>query len=773
MIRLRRLVQIISLIFFVFMLAVTIYPLILPGGLVNLYMQLSLLHALATWLNTGGFIEAFIQSAVVLVLTLIFGRFFCGWICPMGITLDATDRALGPRRRDDSKEPLRWKSVKYAILITVLVAAYFEANLAGWFDPLSLVTRTYAQVVLPSVEFLSHLIFRGMYPIPGAGPLAERVHSFLKTTVFSPQQQEFHGLAATATIFLAVVLLVYFNRRFWCRHLCPLGAILALVSRFSLFKRVVDADRCINCNKCVKNCRMGAIREGGAEDYRGECIECFTCKSLCPEKAVSFRIKRSGAATARVSLSRRGFMASAAAGLAAIPAVRLSGGLRRRQPVRPPGAGGEDHFMQTCLRCGMCLRICPTNGLQTSWFDNGLEGLWTPELVPRIGYCEYNCNLCGAVCPSGAIKALMEKDKQLTVIGLASIDRNRCIPWTCAENCLVCEEHCPVPMKAIRLVPETVTDENGAKLEIQRPYIVKSECIGCGICETKCPLPGPAAVHVTGVTPQTRKSPSVVQPTGVIRMLPQKIGAWVATAAPQVFEQDKLYGFIDGGAEVYYEYGFKRAATREYARGEDSVTVDVFEMSGPEPAFGVFSYERDPDGEDLHIGDGCSASAGQFVFWQAAYYIKINYFGGSDDKPVMRELGGKISRLIRERAGALDILSILPAGVNPRKVTLVSGPLTSRGFYPFGDADWAGYSKGARGLIYSGDAGTLMTLRFPDGKLASAALAALDKALLERKFRKGAAPGAESVYMNEEAAIHTSAIMESARGTLWTLRLQK
>ncbi|MFA6447840.1 MAG: DUF6599 family protein [bacterium] len=774
MIRFRRITQLVSLFLFLLFLTFTVYPLILPGEVVNFYVQLSPLEAIATWLNTGRFITMFLYSAGLIALTLVFGRFFCGWICPMGITLDATDRALRPSHGDDSKEPLRWKRAKYGVLIATLFAAYFEANLAGWLDPLSIITRTYSQVVLPSVEFLSHLFFRGLYPIPVAGPLAERAHSLLKATAFAPQQQMFHGMAATALIFLAITLLVYLNRRFWCRFLCPLGALLALVSRVSLFKRVVDADRCVKCNKCVKNCRMGAILEGGTQDYLGECIECFTCQSVCPKDAVSFRAapKGAAAATARVNLSRRGFLAATGLGLAAVPMVRLSTGLRQRGVIRPPGAGDIDRFMQTCVRCGACLRVCPTNGLQASWFENGVEGLWSPELIPRIGYCEFNCTLCGQICPSGAIKKMDEKTKQLTIIGLAAVDHNRCIPWTREENCIVCEEHCPVPQKAIRLMPATVTNALGEKIEIKRPYIVKTECIGCGICETKCPVSGPAAIRVAGAMPQERKRKSVGQ-SGISSLLPDAFGAWKATEAARTFEQDKLFDFINGGAEIYYEYGFTRAANREYAKGEETVLIDVYEMAGAESAFGIFSYEQAYGGEDCGAGDSCSYSSGQLVFRQGAYYVKVNYDGASKEKPIVEDFARRISELIGDKTAPPSVLSILPAGADAKKATLVAGPLTIRGFYPMGDADWAGFKKGVRGLFYADAQGVGMTIRFADDAAVNAAAAALDKVLAGLGFKKAAsAETGGAVYKNESVVITAAAPYKGPDGWLLTLRVK-
>jgi MauM/NapG family ferredoxin protein len=166
--------------------------------------------------------------------------------------------------------------------------------------------------------------------------------------------------------------------------------------------------------------------------------------------------------------------------------------------LRPPGAVLTD-FSSLCVRCGVCTRACPTHGLQPSLLEGGWENVFTPHLVPRLGPCLYDCTLCGELCPTGAIPLLAREQKQTTAIGLARIDRNRCLPWAYNTPCIVCEEMCPVPDKAIRLEEVEVIDPAGARVTLQRPAVVRERCVGCGFCEYKCPLAGEAAIRVVAV----------------------------------------------------------------------------------------------------------------------------------------------------------------------------------------------------------------------------------------------------------------------------------
>lgn len=163
--------------------------------------------------------------------------------------------------------------------------------------------------------------------------------------------------------------------------------------------------------------------------------------------------------------------------------------------IRPPGAR-EDDILSKCIRCGECIRVCPTGGLQPGLGVAGWEGLWTPVLVPRLGYCDYSCNACGQVCPTEAIPRLDLEQKRQTVIGLAYIDRDRCIPWADGRDCIVCEEMCPVPDKAIFLEERTLTAALGGATTVRCPHVIRERCIGCGICEAKCPIKGEAAIRV-------------------------------------------------------------------------------------------------------------------------------------------------------------------------------------------------------------------------------------------------------------------------------------
>jgi len=201
-------------------------------------------------------------------------------------------------------------------------------------------------------------------------------------------------------------------------------------------------------------------------------------------------------------LSKRVFIASLATG-AAIPLLAKSGlapCLLAEQNeagiLRPPGARTGDSFLDLCVRCGLCMKICPTSALQPSWAEDGFEGVFAPRLIPRIGYCEFNCHACGQVCPTGAIAPLSLEEKQSAVIGKAKFDKSRCIPFATGESCLVCEEHCPVPDKAIHYREVEMKTPSGRTTTVRQPYVKRGRCIGCGICEKVCPLDGEAAVRV-------------------------------------------------------------------------------------------------------------------------------------------------------------------------------------------------------------------------------------------------------------------------------------
>jgi ferredoxin len=187
-----------------------------------------------------------------------------------------------------------------------------------------------------------------------------------------------------------------------------------------------------------------------------------------------------------------------------VAGVALAGAepITQRQPatmIRPPGANLAD-FSTLCIRCSACVRVCPTQGLQPSFFEGGVQNLLTPRLVSRLGYCSFGCNACGQVCPTGAIPELALEEKQHTPIGLASINRDRCLPWAYNIPCIVCEEVCPVESKAIKVEEAEAVNAQGETVVLQRPRVVQDLCNGCGICEFKCPMGGQAAIRVYTLT---------------------------------------------------------------------------------------------------------------------------------------------------------------------------------------------------------------------------------------------------------------------------------
>jgi polyferredoxin len=486
---------------------------------VRLFFELDPLAALSNALAAHALYRGLLWSLSILLPVMFFGRFFCGWICPMGTIHHFFGSLKSEKKRGkqgiDANRYKPWQRTKYVILIAVLVAALCGAGLVGWFDPFSLLVRSMGLSVLPAVNYASNSMLNalehsdvGLLQATGTA-----LHAALAATILNFKQPHFRQGLYLGLIFLVLLAANAWVTRFWCRALCPLGALLGVASRWSVLGLHKDAAACDKCNLCLLDCQGGDDPIGAAPWHKAECLMCMNCVDACPHQGLEFRLFRKEPEIAGANLPRRKMLAGLVAGLAAAPLLRANTALgkgRDERLIRPPGALEEADFLSRCLRCGECMKVCPNNSLQPALAEGGLEGLWTPVLTPRIGYCEPSCVLCSEVCPTGAIWKLTPKEKGWVVgvgqgdakavrLGTAFYDRGRCLPWAMATDCIVCQEWCPVSPKAIYLQEAEIVDADGNKKVVKQPHVDPSRCVGCGACEYACPLQEHPAVYVTSI----------------------------------------------------------------------------------------------------------------------------------------------------------------------------------------------------------------------------------------------------------------------------------
>ncbi len=466
----------------------------------KLFLDFDPLVFLSTLLSAHKAAAALWLSLVLLAITAVLGRVFCGWACPLG-TLNNMVGAL--RRWHLTDRPRGWFRLKYYLLIALLAGSLFSLQLTGIFDPLSLTVRSLSLGIYPAFNYAVNSALDAAYQpgVKGLTSAADVANKALQDTVLAFRQPYFRQGALMSLLFLGILGLNLVEKRFWCRYLCPLGALLGLTSRFAFLKRSVS-EGCNTCGLCDKDCQ-GAASPGTKDAWlASECFYCFNCDDPCPKGAVSFGLSAKKVPEA-LDLGRRNVLASALTGVAAVAVVRANPIFKPLTPqpdlIRPPGALPEREFLERCVKCGECMKVCTTGGLQPTLWEAGLEGIWSPVLVPRIGYCEYNCTLCGQVCPTGAIRRLSLPEKQKTRIGTAMIDKGRCLPYAHTTPCIVCEEVCPTPKKAVWFERVTVQNRPGDPVEVKQPHVDLDLCIGCGICEAKCPVMGRPAIYVFSV----------------------------------------------------------------------------------------------------------------------------------------------------------------------------------------------------------------------------------------------------------------------------------
>ena len=389
----------------------------------------------------------------IVIFTLVAGRFFCGWVCPLGAIIDLVDLLLKPLRR------------------------------------------------INPVSKISSSVLRKLYSCP---PSLFILGGLVATVFFMPPVlQFFHphvwiirifSLSGSGLFFLGFLFVISgISRRLWCTHLCPLGAFYGALGSLSLFR--LDITRCSSCETC-NTCPTGAALFEARRVSSFRCILCFDFEHRCPANGFSYGVRRIG-----YDGSRRDFLkvagataAALGAGIAAGTVLSLLDRSKKTVLLRPPGVKDEETFVKRCLRCFQCVRSCPNSIIRVTGLEAGLDSLGTPHIEFGDYGCDYYCQVCQTVCPNLAIPLLPLHVKQEAKIGRASIDESLCVVYAKTTSCIVCEEFCPVPEKAVKLTAREIR-RGAEKIVLQYPVVDRHLCIGCGICEANCPA-YPVAITV-------------------------------------------------------------------------------------------------------------------------------------------------------------------------------------------------------------------------------------------------------------------------------------
>jgi MauM/NapG family ferredoxin protein len=461
------------------------HPYTLPA---DLFLRLNPLIALLTEIASRNFINTvFYTGIAVALLTILFGRFFCGMICPLGAMIDFVDKFLVGKARSASRTPPQYlHRLKYIFLVALIVLALSGTIFPLFMDPISLLTRIFALMINPM------LTLAGMSTINTTGPLLQTL-GLDNVRLLTFHTPVFYSMATLTILTVTVFAGSFWDRRFWCQYVCPSGALFGLLGRFPLFRRVVDGPGCTNCARCARSCPTHAIDKQKIEKTAAaECIECGLCTSL-KDNCSAFRLVPPAAAAIKPpDLHRRHAFFGLFGGLLLVPTFKTSAVDRadgRGRLIRPPGALPEPDFSARCIACGNCMKACPTNVIQPCSVNDGFNRLFTPKIVPRIGFCDAKCSLCGYACPTGALQKLPVSEKAFAKIGTAVIDRHRCLAWSQNKECQVCDEVCPYNAIEPRMIETT-------KGPFIVPVVWEDRCMGCGLCENKCPIFDEAAIIV-------------------------------------------------------------------------------------------------------------------------------------------------------------------------------------------------------------------------------------------------------------------------------------
>ncbi len=437
-------------------------------GVIPIFPQAgtSILSVIAT-----GATAALIAVFFFVALTYLFGRFYCAALCPFGILQDF----IGWISRKRNKTRKNLKKLRYMIL--ALTAGF---TLAGWvlvaklFEPFTLFGR-----------------FFGGFALPGFSMTMRKLGVSWWTSEYTATTA---GMVLGAVTLLILVVLVRWKHRVFCTSICPVGTLLGLISKYSVIKLAISDSACVHCGKCATVCPAGCIDAKAATLDNERCLRCLNCFSACPKHGIVWQHGDSinqKHAHLTADPTRRGFILGMVG--TTLACFGLGRGLKPggvkgvpAQPaIYPPGAGTAERFTSKCTACLLCVTNCQGNVLQPPNSKTHFV-----HLDYTKGMCEFNCNACSQVCPTGAIRPLSLEKKKLCRIGMAVFNPTICVAVVDGIHCGACAEHCPTG--ALRMVQKTGDS-------CPTPVLNEDLCIGCGNCSYPCPVSPVAAITISPI----------------------------------------------------------------------------------------------------------------------------------------------------------------------------------------------------------------------------------------------------------------------------------
>ena len=535
------------------------------------FLTVDPLVSLSTAIASRSWIWSLVCAAAILIVSVFVPRGFCGYLCPLGTVIDLFDWTVTRRfKKLRVADEGWWVHIKYYLLTATLISALLGVLVSGFVSAIPVITRA----LLFLIEPLQIGIMRDWHQV-------------------APMHW---GHWLSIALFALVLMLGFLRARFWCKYVCPSGALFSIGNLLRVTERKVESS-CINCNRCVDICPFDAIKPDFTTRVT-DCTLCQSCGGVCPTHAIKF-VERwnlvelkteNDPPTNETAIGRRGLLsliagssAALVGGVAIASAAKLSASSASEAllPVRPPGSIPEEDFLQACIRCGECFKVCPNNVLQAEGFQQGINGLWAPMVNANWAGCESSCNACGQVCPTGAIRALPLAEKRVAKMGLAIVDQKTCLPLAGKEECQLCVDECNAAgYRAIEFTQvHTQTDEAGQPIPdsgFLAPVVVAERCVGCGLCQTRC-----NAINVK--EKKLLKESAIIVEAGIGKEDRIKTGSYQKLRAAELEKRERASASTTKDAEYFVPDSIESSLETGAGKNKPATKDEVNERETKEP----------------------------------------------------------------------------------------------------------------------------------------------------------------------------------------------